>query len=425
MIGLACLVFVVALAQPAAAQVNGYASFLVDTLPDPDARPGRQTVTELRLRVFAERRDQFGEHLRLVLSGHVDGLVGRNVPDAPSSRDAVVRPLDLYAELVWARAEVRLGASRIVWGRLDEFQPTDVVNPIDLSKFLLEGRSEARLAVGVVRGRFFLPRSATLEVIGVPGFRAGRFDQLDEPTSPFNLGVAPPTLVERHEPAFGLASLQGGARLTATTGRVDWGATAYRGLRTFPIVTARYLPLELPAAPPLFDETFPRFTMVGGDFETVRGAWGLRGEAAWFVDDTLQAAAFPRGVKGTSLEAGIGADRRAGDYRLAANVMVSSRSVDDGGRPLPGGDRRALDGTDLTLVVAADRSFARETRTLRVFGVYDPVNDTTFVRAIGAVSLRDDVWLEASGGLLAGSASTTFGRLSRRDFVYAKLKVFF
>ncbi len=424
MIRLAWLGLVLALAQPAAAQVNGHVSFLVDTLPDPDARPERQTVTEGRLRLFAERRDEIGQHVRVVLSGHVDGLVGRNVPGHSSRRAAIVRPLDLYADLVWARAEVRVGASRIVWGRLDEFQPPDVVNPIDLSKFLLEGRSEARLSVGVVRGRFFLPGSATLEVIGVPAFRAGRFDQLDEVSSPFNLGVAPRTLVQRREPAFGLGSAQGGARLTATTGRVDWGATAYRGLRTFPTVTARYSPLELPAAPPLFDETFPRFTMVGGDFETVRGAWGVRGEAAWFPDDTLQSTSLPRGVKGQSLEAGIGADRRAGNYRLAANVLVSRRSADDTERGVPGDDG-SLDGTDVTLVGAVDRSFDRETRTIRLFGVYDPTNRTTFARAIGAVSLRDDVWLEASGGLLAGSATTTLGRLSRRDFVYARLKVFF
>lgn len=423
---LAWLAVALALAQPAAAQVDGHVSFLVDALPDPDASPGRQTVTEGRVRLFAERRDEIGEHLRLVLSGHVDGLIARTAPGTSSRHAAIVRPLDLYAELAWARAEVRVGASRIVWGRLDEFQPTDVVNPIDLSRFLLEGRSEARMAVGVVRGRFFLPRSATLELIGVPGFRAGRFDQLDEPSSPFNLGVSPRSLVQRHEPAFGLASAQGGARLTATTGRVDWGATVYRGLRAFPIVTARYSPLEFPAGPPLFDETFPRFTMVGGDFETVRGAWGMRGEAAWFVADTLQAAVFPIGVKGRSLEAGFGADRRAGSYRLAANVLVSRRSADATDRLALGDvDDPSLDRTDVTVVAAADRSFARETRTLRLFGVYDPTNGTTFARAIGAVSLRDDVWLEASGGLLAGSASTTLGRLSRRDFVYARLKVFF
>ena len=48
----------------------------------------------------------------------------------------------------------------------------------------MEGRSEARLPVGLVRARTFLPRSTTLEAVYVPHFRRGRFDQLDEPSSP-------------------------------------------------------------------------------------------------------------------------------------------------------------------------------------------------------------------------------------------------
>jgi hypothetical protein len=387
--------FLILAAGPALAQraiARGHVSFLVDALPDPDASPGRQTVTEGRMRLFAERRDEFGSHLRLVLSGHVDALVARTGVGETTVRDATARPLDLYAELTWARAELRAGSSRVVWGRLDEFQPTDVVNPIDLSKFLLEGRSEARLAVGLVRGRFFLPASTTLEVLAVPGFRAARFDQLDEPSSPFNLGVAP-NLVERREPPFGTGSLQGGARVTSTAGRVDWGASFYRGLRAFPTVTVR------PSQPLL--ETFPRYTMVGADFETVRGAWGVRGEAAFFERQ--------------SIEAGVGVDRRAGSYRMAGNLLYARR-------PAAGSGSRE---SDVTLVAAADRSFARETRTLRLFAVHSATDGTTFVRAIGAVSLRDDVWLEASGGLFTGTSTTAIGQLSRRDFLYAKLKVYF
>lgn len=402
-------VFVAIGAAPAFGQgdlVNGHVSFMLDALPDPDARPGRQPTTEIRTRLFAERRDEFGSHLRLVVSGHVDGLLVRVRAGADAAHDVIVRPLDLYADLVWPRVEVRVGASRIVWGRLDEFQPTDVVNPLDLSRFLLEGRTEARMAVGLVRGRVFLPGSATLDIIGVPGFRAGRFDQLDEPTSPFNLNLVPPALVDRRSPSFGADSLQGGGRLTATTGRVDWGATVYRGLRSFPTLTVR---------PEALTETFPRFTMVGGDFETVRGQWGVRGEAAFFVDDELQSLQPARGVEGQSIEAGIGVDRRAGSYRLAGNVLVARRTAGEEG----------LEESDVTLVVAADRSFARETRTLRLFAVYDPTEGTTFTRCIGAVSLRDDVWLEASGGLLTGTSTTSLGRLSRRDFLYARLKVYF
>lgn len=346
-------------------------------LPDVSGAPGNQHVPELRTRLVAERRQDVGERLRINLAAHVDALVADReaTGGAGTSTDAIVRPGDLYAEYAAPRFDVRAGFSRIVWGRLDEFQPTDVVNPLDLARFLLEGRSEARLPVALVRTRVFLPASSTLEAVLVPAFRAGRFDQLEEETSPFNLAAGAP-VPPSPEPATSWENVQGGGRFTSTIGRVDWGVSAYRGIAPF--------------AP------YERFTMLGGDFETVRGPWGVRGEAAWFKDERF--------------EAGLGADRRAGDYRVAANVLVT------------GSER---DGTDLLVVGAADRSFARETRTMRVLGVYDPTDGTGFARVIAATSLRDDVWLEGSAGVFAGSALDTIGRLTRRDFFYARLKVFF
>jgi hypothetical protein len=403
---IAAAIVVLVLTSPAAAQ--SYVSVMADVFPDLKPDAGRQSAAELRTRVFVERRISVGDHLRFNLSGYVDGLiadrVGRASPQTTS--DAIARPGDLYAEFTTSAFDIRVGASRVVWGRLDEFQPTDVVNPIDLTRFLLEGRSEARLASGMVRGRLHLPKATTLEAILVPAFRASRFDQLDEPSSPFNLASLPGVRIERLEPRTGKATLQGGARLTTTTGRVDWGVSAYRGLRTFPTLTL----LQTFAPPTTVLETFPRFTMVGGDFETVRGAWGVRGEAAFFVADTIQSSpGIPRGVEGRSIEAGAGGDRRAGNYRLAGNVLWSWNSVD---------------GSDVALVAAADRSFARETRTLRIFAISDPEDQTLFGRVIAAISLRDNVWLEGSGGLFAGSSTDIIGRLTHRDFVYARLKVF-
>jgi hypothetical protein len=396
------------LAVPASAQVDGHVSVMADVLPDVSAEPGRRAVSELRMRIFIEREQPVGEHLRFHLSGYVDGLVAdrTSAGSTGATNAAIVRPGDLYAEIVTPRFDIRVGASRLVWGRLDEFQPTDVVNPIDLTRFLLEGRSEARLPVGLVRGRIFLPGSSTLEAVVVPAFRASRFDQLDEETSPFNLARLPGVAIERQEPRFGADTVQGGARFTTTTARVDWGVSAYRGLRTFPTVTL----LQTLVAPPAVRQSFPRFTMVGGDFETVRGPWGVRGEVAMFADDTIQVlAGNPRGVDGRSVEAGAGADRRAGNYRLAGNALWSWNSVD---------------GSDVLLVLAADRSFTRETRTLRVFSAYDPADRTIFSRVIAAASLRDNLWLEGSGGVFAGSSLDILGRLTQQDFVYIRLKLF-
>ena len=431
------LLLIVLAVRPAFAQVDGHASVMFDVLPDVSPQTDAQTASELRTRLFVERRDSFGQHLRLNLSGYVDALLAdRGVMGDASARDAILRPGELYLDFVSERFELRGGMSRIVWGRLDEFQPTDVVNPLDLTRFLLEGRTEARLPVALVRGRVFLPHSSTLEGVVVPAFRAGRVDQLDEETAPFNLLAASGADVHREEPAFAAANTQGGVRFTSTAGRVDWAMVAYRGFRTFPTLTV--VPTFAP--PPLVIETFSRFTMIGGDFETVRGSWGLRGEVAAFVDDELQSTLLGRGVPGRTLDAGVGADRKAGSYRIAGNVLWSLRRVvsdDDGtggqgpptggpyGAPSVAIAREELNRSDLNIVLAAERTFARETRSVRVFAVYDPVDRTTFTRLIAAVSLRDNLWLEGSGGLFSGSADDTLGRLADRDFAYARLKVFF
>ena len=467
-IALAILVLV---AAPASAQINGHVSVIVDALPDVGDEPGRQSVVESRVRLFAERRAELGPHLRLNIAGYVDGLLadrgaitgnpaeaGLNPAKAGLYSDAIVRPADLYIDLVTPHFDVRAGAARLVWGRLDEFQPTDVVNPIDLSRFLMEGRSEARLPVGLVRARMFLPRSTTIEAVLVPHFRRSRFDQLDEPTSPFNLAdptrSAPRSGIPegtpyaangipegtpyvqrvRNEPR-GIESFQGGMRVTATTARVDWSVSAYRGRRAFPISTlvgadlstfAKATVDEQVGPSPIIRESFPRFTMLGGDFETVRGLWGVRGEVAAFVDDELQSTRLVRGVPGRSITAGIGIDRKAGDYRIAANALWAWSGIDDAD---PAAQLSAVEDeverTDTSFVIAADRSFARETRTLRVFAVYDPAEATAFTRVIGAVSLRDNVWLEGSGGVFTGASLDVIGRLTRRDFLYARLKVFF
>ncbi len=347
------ILFLLLVPRPGAAQVDGHASVMFDALPDLD-------VTELRIRIFAERHDEFGEHLRINIAGYVDGLLAERVAadlkegpyrNTDATRDAIVRPADLYIDIVTPHFDLRAGAARLVWGRLDEFQPTDVVNPIDLSRFVMEGRSEARLPVGLVRARVFLPKSTTLEAVAVPHFRRGRFDQLDEPSSPFNLTRSNGTpeggalqsvaLTEaiprvRDEPASGTESLQGGVRLTSTTARVDWSCLSLpRDPSVSDLELTTPVEADLKVGPDemtsfVIRESFPRFTMIGADFETVRGVWGVRGEVAAFVDDELQSVRAVQGVAGRSLTAGIGVDRKAGDYRIAANALWSWSGVDDG-----------------------------------------------------------------------------------------------
>ena len=67
--------------------------------------------------------------------------------------------------------------------------------------------------------------------------------------------------------------------------------------------------------------------MIGGDFETVRGEWGMRGEVAAFVDDNFQAPALCV-LDGTSFDAGVGVDRQAGDYRISGTCPLHRERIE-------------------------------------------------------------------------------------------------
>jgi hypothetical protein len=401
-----------------------------------DTFPNRNDTVELRSRLFVEETFEPGSNLRITLSGFAEGLVAERArvgsPDvSPRARvtDAIVRPHDAHMELTVGNLDLLAGYARIVWGRLDELQPTDVINPLDVSRFFFEGRSEARLPVPLVRARLSLGEHAAIEGVYVPLFRRGVFDQLDEASSPFNpaasgedgvvcLAIGCPVLArrERVTPEFTRDNAQGGLRISATAGRVDLSLSAYRGFEPFGVLVAT-------AATDTgihVSEIYPRFTMFGADFETVFGDWGLRGEVAVFPHDNFQSTLLQR-VGGRSIDGGVGVDRSAGDFTFGATVLVHTETHD---APL---DPSVTDTTrrDVSVIGSADRTFARERYRLRGFAVYNTSETSGFLRGIAIVKLTDNFSLEGSGGWFVREGTDLIGRFSENDFAYARLKYYF
>jgi predicted RND superfamily exporter protein len=428
----AAVLAILAAGAPAAAQnlsrPTGNVSLFGDLFPNRD-------TAETRARLFVEQKAEVSPAIRFTASGFVEGLVasrpvGPYTPPDLGPADvrtaAVARLHEAVAELRIGPLDVYAGYGRVVWGRLDELQPTDVINPLDISRFFFEGRNEARLPVPVVRGRMYFSDDAWLEGVYVPAFKRARFDLLDEETSPFNITPDPqlavclaigcpplPLPVEARGPDGSWTDAQGGARFNATVGTLDWSVSAYRGFEAFPFVS-----LETAGTLALLASTHPRFTMVGADFETVRGEWGMRGEVAAFVDDSFQGANLAI-VPGASWDAGLGVDRRAGDYQFSGSVLVRRERPD--GVVGSGLEPR----TDLSFIFSSDRTFARERYRLRAFSVVNTSEKSAFLRAIGVATLTDDVALEGSGGWFVGDGRDTIGRFNDSDFLYVRLKYYF
>lgn len=417
------LAILIAIPVAAAAQtpakkidVSGEVSLTTLLLPN---QPDGDNTRELRSRARVEVTADPSTWLRLKFDGTVDGLLADRQGRV---EDVVTRAREAWVEARGSRADLRVGYGRLIWGRLDEIMPSDVINPIDTSRYFLEGRAEARLPVAFTRGRVFLSDATTVEaIVSLPG-RRGRFDELDEPTSPFNLTrdlvviAAAPGEIRRIEPENTWDNLQVGGRMSTTLGRVDASVSAYRGFESFgtlslePTVGAGALVVgELV-------ERYAQFTMVATDAEAVVGPWAIRGEVAYFLDRKV-AGAFGS-VDGRALDAGVGVDRSAGDYRLFTSVVWHRDWTTEG---------PALVNNDLSIIGSVERRFLRDRYLVRVFGVGNPVDESGFVRGLAAWSVRDNLALEVSAGLLFGSASSadTLSRFRDRDFAFVRVRWFF
>jgi len=237
------------------------------------------------------------------------------------------------------------------------------------------GGSEAGRPVGLARARLFPGASGPIEGVLVPFFRRSTFDSLDEKSSPFNL--IPPGVPQPDGPD----AMQGGGRVSATVGRVDISTSVYRGTDTF-----------------ISAQGYRRFTMVAGDFETVAGAWAIRGETAVKVDQ--------------SLDVGLGVDRKTGEFRVFASAIVHR----DMATPF------AASATNVNLIGSIERKFGRDHYLARVFGIANPDDRSGFVRGLFLWSATDTVAIEASAAKFIGTGDDGISRFSGRDFAGIRLR---
>jgi hypothetical protein len=409
--------------------LGGEVSVMFDGLP-------RQDAIELRPRAVLEATADLSPSVRVHGELLAEGLVAER--DGRTRRDIVIRPDEAWLELTTPTTDLRVGYGTVAWGSLDELQPTDVINPIDTARFLLDGRAAARLPVGFARGRYYIGYRVVLDGVVVPWFRRSTFDELEEGSSPFNLrrdqaapgeaagvvgtgadgSIAPaPLPFERREPAAAWSNVSGGGRATVRVARADFSVSAYRGFDAFGAVVFEPAGLPGPGMPPgntipgRFVERHERFTMVGGDVEAVAGSWVLRGELAAF-DRKLAGVSRAGLVDGTVLEAGAGAERRAGRFRTYGLVLVRRERADLD--PL-------IQRTDVSVVGSIERPFAGDRYLARVFGLANPSDRSGFLRGLLSWDAQDNVTVDVSGAFFVGSGDDLVSRFSDRDFLFVRL----
>ncbi len=199
-------------------------------------------------------------------------------------------PDEIRADLAAGNIDLSLGYQRFSWGRTDGINPTDNINPIDMSDLLSLAsteRSDIVQPVPALAVNWYPTDFMMVEGVFVPLFTA--------PGMPDISSYLPEDLssltVRFHEPERELASFEAGLRTGFFLSAVDFSLSYLYTWDQVPDIADIGIALQdmggyTIGIPTSVDLTFNRVHIIGGDFALPIGEIDFRGEAAYtFTQD--------------------------------------------------------------------------------------------------------------------------------------------
>jgi hypothetical protein len=271
-------------------------------------------------------------------------------------------PEDIINEITY-RAYVdnfvlEAGKTKIVWGRGDKIHVLDLINANDLSNFLIPDYIDRRIAEPEMDVTWNIPseKNLSLQLIFTPGMSVDRLDttgrwtpdavaliksnitsyatknMLSAYTTAYDYYISNGSTVATAGAAATSAELlaaetytdedsyyanthtleyaQYGARLTGTIGTVDWGTEYYFGHYKTPSVKDLDSNINL---------DYDQLQVFGVDAETVKGAYSIRGELAYYLTEDIEGDDYS--THNNSLQWVAGFDRNLPWSNLNLNIQ--------------------------------------------------------------------------------------------------------
>jgi hypothetical protein len=279
-------------------ELNGYVRgvFYVGPIPE---KSGYQT------------KDKYGEAaLKLRLrTGRIGDAYGelrfRNVNNSEGSASAITLR-EAYVNAYLGAFDLRIGQQIVLWGKSDGYNPTNVITPLDLLVFSPD-EDDRRISNFLIRA-YYNWSVLRLEAIWVPVYESSvlPFSKVELPEG-IQLGQPnyPDNAIEHS--AIALKLHYEGASLDATL-------SYFNGLLPMPGLSACTENSILTIYPTAY-----RNHMLGADFSTTVGPYGLRGEFAYREpyekEDTWQS------IPNRQVEYILGVDREFGNFSMIVQYI--------------------------------------------------------------------------------------------------------
>ena len=309
---------------------------------------------------------------------------------------------EAYVNLNLGKFDFRVGEQIVLWGRADGFNPTNNVTPQDFCVFSPE-EDDKRLGNFIVKG-VFNPHPFRIEVDWIPVYKSSLFPFIGKPMGD---GI----VWKNEKQPF------------------DLSLSYYNGLHKFPGITYEKTPSEI-----LLSQKPYRVHVVGMDFSTSLGNYGLRGEFACSLPDKGNNPIYS--VPNKQMEYTIGIDRSWDAFSLIVQYIgkyIPDLKSDIKGNPM----ERKLNSLNRIVFTQHERwnhsvsvrpalSLLHETLNVELLGLCQFSTKEYFFQPKVRYAIADAVTLTVGGQLFYGPDDRLFGILEKtKNSVFTELKVSF
>lgn len=399
--------------------VRNHSAFRVD-------KPNDAMLLRNRLRLNSEL---WGDNVYAFASFDILNDVADSAINILNLREAY---LDIYSSFV----DFRIGKQQVVWGKADGYFINDIVNPLDLSYFLLQDFDDIRMATTMLNTKLYFGNHS-LEVLVIPEFKLTKIsfkgdwgferpDSIDILIDPINSIIVSLPLsyqqdkiqeksIRKAEYGFKFNTFLLGTDLSIIYLKVREDKLIY--LKQ--IVADNYgLHNGVNLTP-----SHPWVTFYGVNFSRPFGTSVFRGEGGYYTKRLFDTEGVKYINEGMLVEKGFVQGMLGIDYQLTGDIDIGVQAIHE--RILDYEDGIVNDDANSIGTFLIRGRFFNETVLPMILTLYNIDNKSSLSRIMVDWNYSDSFIITFGIDILEGDSDTIFGQFNRNDNVYLKVKYSF
>lgn len=321
---------------------------------------------------------------------------------------------EAYINLNLGKFDIRAGEQIVLWGRADGFNPTNNITPQDFNVFSPE-EDDRRIGNFVVKCVYNL-YPFRIEVDWVPVYKSSLFPFIGNSMGDEIGWKTPKRSYRWNDQSVGL-------KIDLEKSSFDLSISYYNGLHKYPGIVFEKTNNTL-----LLSQEPYRTNVIGADFSTSLGSYGLRGEFAWLIPSKDKTYSVPV----QQVEYTLGIDRDWNNFNFILQYVGKYiPSLNSSGPTSSSALMNQIIFTqherwNHSVSVRPSLNLLHETLKLELLALCQFSTEEYFLQPKLRYDIADAVTLTVGGQLFYGPENRLFGILQKtKNALFAELKVSF